>query len=145
MIEKEIEAIFAGQDVGDGEVDIDGVLEANGRLMSIATKADLPTLVAAIQSPRNNFWTRELFSEPICHLGGSDYLEILFEAAQLGRDEGHDNDGFDHHLTEIAYVEPEKCRAKLNELLARPDFEHREAATWLLEFCKTKKQDGSAL
>ena len=72
MIEKEIEAIFAGQDVEDGEVDIDGVLEAHGRLMSIATEADLPRLVAAIQSRRNNFWTRELVSEPICQLGGSD-------------------------------------------------------------------------
>lgn len=144
MIENEIEAIFAGQEVGGGEVDIDGVLEVFGRLMSVATEADLPTLVAAIQSPRNNFWTRELFSEPICHLGGSDYLEVLFEAAQLGLDEGHDNDSFDHNLTEIAYAEPEKCRAKLEELLARSDFQHREAATWLLDFHKINKQDANA-
>jgi hypothetical protein len=62
MIAKEIEAIFAGQDVGDGDVDVDGVLTAFDRLKSIATNADLPSLVAAIQSPRNNFWTRELFA-----------------------------------------------------------------------------------
>ncbi|HEX5222112.1 MAG TPA: hypothetical protein VFZ59_21295 [Verrucomicrobiae bacterium] len=137
MIAKEIEAIFAGQDVGEGEVDVDGVLAAFERLKSIATQADLPSLVAAIQSPRNNFWTRELLSEPICELGGPDYLEVLFEAAQLGLDEGHDNDSFHMNLTEMAYAEPQKCRTKLEELLARPDFKHREAATWLLEFCKT--------
>jgi len=141
MIAQEIEAIFTGQDVGDGDVDIDGVLEAFERLKSSATEADLPRLVAAIRSPRNNFWTRELFSEPICQLGGSDYLELLFEVAQLGVDEGHDNDSFDTNLTEIAYAEPEKCLTKLEELLARPDFKHREAATWLLEFCKTDKHD----
>jgi len=143
MIEREIEAIFAGQDV-DGDVDIDGVLGAFERLKTIATKADLPTLLAAIKSPRNNFWTRELLSEPICHLGGTDYFEPLFEAVQLGLDEGHDNDGFHFHLTEIAHAEPTKCRAKLEELLARDDFRHREAARWLLEFCKTDKPTGMA-
>lgn len=143
MIAKEIEAIFAGQNVG-GDVDVDGVLEAFERLSSIATEADLPTLVTAIQSPRNNFWTRELFAEPICRLGGSDYLEALFEAAQLGLDEGHDNDSFNTSLSEIAYVEPEKCRTRLEELLARPHFKHRETATLLLEFCETNKHDGMA-
>lgn len=136
MVAREIEAIFAGQDVGGGEVDIDGVLEALQRLMAVATEADLPELVAAIQSPRNNFWTRELFAEPISQLGGTDCLEVLFEADQLGLEEGHDNDGLHSSLTEIAHSEPEKCRAKLEELLARPEFKYREAASWLLEFCK---------
>lgn len=140
MIDKEIEAIFAGQDVG-GAVDVDGVLEAFERLRSIATEADLPTLVAAIQSPRNNFWTRDLFADPICQLGGVDYLEPLFEAAQLNLDDGHDNDSFNMSLTELAYLERDKCRIKLNDLLARADFRHREAASWLLEFCETGEPD----
>jgi hypothetical protein len=144
MIEKEIEAMFAGQDIGDGDVDSDGVLKAYKRLQSIATKADLPKLVAAIQSPRNNFWTRELFSEPICRLGGADYLETLLEAAQLGFDEGHDNDGFQTHLADIAYTEPKKCRAKLEELLARDELKYHELARWLLEFCETDKSNGMA-
>jgi hypothetical protein len=144
MIEKEIEAIFAGQDIGDGDVDVDGVLKAFTRLQSIATKADLPKLVAAIQSPRNNFWTRELLAEPICQLGGADYLETLLEAAQLGFDEGHDNDGFQTHLADIAYTEPKKCRAKLEELLARDEFKYHELARWLLEFCETDKSNGMA-
>ena len=135
MIEKEIEAILAWQDVGAEDIDVDGVLKAFERLNSIATEIDLPALVIAIQSPKNNFWTRELFAEPICDLGGADYLEPLLEAAQLGLDEGHDNDGFDGLLRDLAYIEPEKCRAKLEELLARDDFKHRELANWLLEFC----------
>ena len=77
-------------------------------------------------------------------MGGSDYLEPLFEAAQLNINERHDNDGFDTHLMEIAYAEPKKCRAKLEELLARGDFRYHEAARWLLEFCKTDKHDGMA-
>ena len=108
MIEKEIEAILAWQEVGDdGDIDVDGVMKAFERLTSIATEADFPALVAAIQSPRNNFWTRELFADPICQLGGVDYLEPLFEAAQLNLDEGHDNDSFDMSLTELAYAAPD--------------------------------------
>ena len=138
MIQKEIEAILAWQDVGDdGDIDVDGVMKAFERLTSIATEADLPALVAAIQSPRNNFWTRELFADPICRLGGVDNLEPLLEAAQLNLDEGHDNDSFDMSLTELAYAEPEKCRTKLEDLLARDDFKHHEIARWLLEYCET--------
>lgn len=143
MIEKEIEAIFAGQDVG-GNVDIDGVIKAFERLRSIATEADLSTLVAAIKSPRNNFWTRELFAESICQLGGVDYLEPLLEAAQLNLNDGHDNDSFDLFLTELAYAEPKRCRIKLEALLARVDFKYSEAARWLLEFCKTDEPDGKS-
>ena len=138
MIQKQIEAILAWQDVGDdGDIDVDGVLKAFERLNSIATEADLPALVAAIQSPKNNFWTRELFAEPICRLGGADYLERLLEAAQLGLDEGHGNDRFDALLRDLAYMDPEKCRAKLEELLARDGFKHHEIARWLLEYCET--------
>ena len=68
-------------------------------------------------------------------MGGADYLEPLLKASQLGLDEGHDNDGFDALLIELALIEPEKCRAKLEELMARDGFKHREAANWLLEFC----------
>ena len=102
MIQKEIEAILAWQDIGDDDdIDVDGVLKAFERLKSIAIEADLPALVVAIQSPKNNFWTRELFADPICYLGGVDYLEPLLEAAQLGLDEGHDNDGFDALLRDL--------------------------------------------
>jgi hypothetical protein len=142
-IEEEIEAVFAGQDV-DGDVDVDGVIAAFERLKALATKADLLKLVAAIQSPRNNFWTRELLSEPICRLGGSDYLEPLFEALQLGFDEGHDNDGFQAHVIDIAKTEPKKTRSKLKELMGQKKYAHKDLAKWLLEFCKNKELNGMA-
>jgi hypothetical protein len=140
MIAKEIEAIFAGQDLDGGAVDTEGVLKAIERLNAIATKADLPTLIAAIQSPRNNFWTRELLAAPISKLGGSDYLETLLDAAQISLDEAHDNDSFDTYLEGIAYVEPERCQLKLEGLLARPGFRHGEAARWLLKMGETERE-----
>ena len=143
-IEEEIEAMFAGQDIGDGDVDVDGVIVVFERLKALATKADLATLIAAIQSPRNNFWTRELFSEPICRLGGSDYLEPLFEAAQLSFDEGHDNDGFQTHLIDIAKAEPMRTRLKLKDLVNRKEYAHKDLANWLLEFCKSEGPNGTA-
>jgi len=85
MIEKEIEAILAWQDVGDGDVDVGGVLKAFERLISIATEADLPTLVAAIQSPKNNFWTRELFAEPICTWEGLTTLNLCSKPPNSGQ------------------------------------------------------------
>jgi len=81
---------------------------------------------------------------PICRLGGADYLEPLFEAAQLNFDEGHDNDGFQTHLIEIAQAEPKKTHSKLRELLARKEYGHKDLAKWLLEFCKNGEPNGTA-
>jgi hypothetical protein len=131
MIADDLEAMFAR----DVEIDIDGVLAAFERLKEKATSDSVPQLVSAMHSPRSNFWIRELLSEPICELGGSDYLDVLLDAAQLGLDEGYDNDGFHFHLTELAISDPVLCRAKLEQLLEREDFRHREAAHWLLDFC----------
>ena len=136
MIETEIEAIFAGQDIGDGDVDVDGVLRAFERLRSLATKAELATLIAAMQSPRNNFWTRELFAELVSQLGGIECLEQLLEVKKLGGDDGHDNDGICTFLSEIAYADPDSCRTKLRKLMAQGDFRFQDEAEWLLGFCK---------
>ena len=144
MIEKEIEAIFAGQDIGDGDVDIDGVLAAFKRLRAGATKADLPLLVTALQSPRNNFWTRELFADPVSRLGGVDYLEPLLQALRRGSEDGHDNDGLCTYLADIAEADSDQCRKKLEQLLARADFHYGNEAKWLLGFCKTGRPDETA-
>lgn len=115
---------------------IDDVLEAQQRLLAIATKKDLPELVEALKSERNNFWTRELLVEPIALLGGPDVLRELFDAKEKNFKEGHDNDSLNFFLTEIADVEPAACRAKLESLLESRDFPHHNYAKWLLEFCK---------
>ena len=138
MIAQDIELIFAGQEADEGDIDVDGVIEVFNRLKATATKYDLPMLVGAIQSPRNNFWTRELFAELICGLGGSDYLEPLLIAAQLNLDEGHDNDGFNACIFEAFHAEPEKFCSKLKELLGRPDFKPRELVRRLLEVCEAE-------
>jgi hypothetical protein len=117
------------------ESDIDAVLEAHQRLMAVATKEDLPLLVSALESQKNDFWTRELLSEPIAYLGSSDFLPVLFDAMERNYQDGHDNDGLAHFLTEIAGQQPTECKAKLEEFLNSPDFAHRDRAKWLLEFC----------
>jgi len=142
MIEKDLELIFDLQDV-DGDVDIDGVLEAFYRLNDEASVEDLPLLLEAIKSPKNNFWTRELLSEPIARLGGSKVLEPLFAAFAANVEDGHDNDGFSAFLIEIAESETDQCIAECNRLLAQPSFEHGDLARWLLTFTENgAQQDG---
>lgn len=131
--------MFDLQDV-DGEVDIDGVLEAFDRLNAGASRKDLPLLLEGIQSPRNHFWTRELLSEPIARLGGSTVLEPLFTAFAANEAEGHDNDGFSVYLIEIAESERDECIAECNRLLAEPSFEHGDLARWLLTFTDDQPQ-----
>ncbi len=132
VISKELEVLWSDFD----ENDLDEKLAAFERLKAGSTKNDLSQLLVALKSDRNDFWIRELLSEPISEYGGSTCLPELFDALQMNYAEGHDNDGFNHFLTEIAWAEPEACRRKLLELLANENFVHREAAEWLLEFCE---------
>ncbi|CAB5098358.1 hypothetical protein D3OALGA1CA_1262 [Olavius algarvensis associated proteobacterium Delta 3] len=131
-IQEEIEILWSDFE----DYDVDQKLEASDRINKCASKEDLPQLLNLLKSEKNNFWVRELLAEPICDLGGSEFLEELFDASLLNEQEGHDNDSFNHFLTEIADSEPEKCKAKLNQLLAQPNFKHKEKATWLLQFCE---------
>ena len=132
LIEKEMEIIWSDFD----DYDVDQKLQAFERLKACATEEDLPRLVELLKSEKNDFWVRELLSEPISDLGGTKYLVELFDALEINEKEGHDNDGFNHFLTEIAWSDPEGCKAKLSELLAEKDFRHQEVAKWLLTFCE---------
>lgn len=117
------------------EHDIDAKLAAFDRLQQVASRADLPDLVQAIQSPRSDFWIRELLASLICTLDGSTYLAQLLAALDQNFSEGHDNDGFQQHLIELVIAEPETCRAKLLSLLNTVTFSSQESAAWLLSFC----------
>lgn len=110
-------------------------LQAFERLKSVATKADLPQLIDALKSEKSDFWIRELLSEPIAELGGPAQLGDLLVALKKGADEGHDNDGFCFHLTEMAEMHPHACRQELEFLLKDQSCQFREEAAWLLEFC----------
>ena len=116
--------------------DVEGVIEALGRLKSATTPEDVPDLTEALNSPKSDFWIRELLSDPICYISGAKYIPDLFEAFAKNYADGHDNDGFANKLMGIAHFEPIECRAKIEELLSLPDYPHSEYATWLLEVCK---------
>ena len=60
-ISKELEVLWSNFD----ENDVDQKLEAFERLKAVVTKDDLPQLLEALKSERNDFWVRELLSEPI--------------------------------------------------------------------------------
>lgn len=128
-LERELETLWS-------ETDVDIVLEAHQRLMSFASQEDLPLLVAALKSDRNNFWTRELLAEPVASIGGVQYLSVLFDALETNYSDGHDNDSLAHFLTEIATLNGGECEAELKRLLDSPEFSHRKHAEWLLEFCE---------
>jgi hypothetical protein len=116
------------------KTDVDTVLKAHERLISIATKEDLPELIDALRSDRNDFWTRELISEPVAYLGSVDYLPELFEALEKNSADGHDSDTLVHLLTEIASRNPDACMAKL-EAIKDSEPAHSRYTDWLLEFC----------
>lgn len=119
---------------GANDGDSDSVLEAHARLKDAVSTTDLPLLLDALKSPDNNFWSRELIGELVAKTGGSDCLADLLEALAAGFAEGHDNDGLQSSLIMLAEGEPEKCRRKLTELMASPNFKNQEAAEWLLTF-----------
>jgi hypothetical protein len=131
-IAKELEVLWSDFD----ENSVDAKLDAFTRLKAAATRDDLPQLINALKSERNDFWTRELLSDPISALGGTIYLPELFDALKKNELEGHDNDGFCHHLTEIACADPAGCRKRLQELISTGGFVHKDTAQWLLEFCE---------
>lgn len=130
-IENELEILWS--DFND--YDVEDKLEAFEKLKNSASKNDLPELISALKSEKSDFWIRELLSEPISELGGSEYLPELFEALQKNYDDGHDNDSFCFFLVEMAESEPKLCRANLLKLLDLPNFKYKDHAKGLLEFC----------
>jgi hypothetical protein len=117
------------------ETDVETVIETQEQLKSIATKENLPELVDALKSERNDFWTRELLAEPIAYLGGVDYLPELFDALEKNYSGGHDSDTLVHLITEIASLNPNACRAKLEDIKGASESAYNKYADWLLEFC----------
>jgi hypothetical protein len=117
------------------ESDVDSKLAAFEELKEQISESDLAELLSAICSTKIDFWTRELLAEPIAELGGAEALPTLLAAYQQNFDAGHDNDGFSHTLTEIAWLNPEGTRAVLADLMQADDENTRNHAGWLLDFC----------
>lgn len=96
--------------------DVEAQLEAFKKLSSFVTENDLPVLLEAIKSETSNFWVRELLSEPIINLAGAKAIPELMAALQKNFAEGHDNDGFQLFLTELAEEDPKGVRVALEKL-----------------------------
>lgn len=133
---REIEKIFAGQEDEEGDVDVDGVIEALDRLLGLVSRDDLPELLAALESPRNSFWTRELLAEPIAKVGGLATLPELLGALHKNTAEGHDNDHLAAILINLVEAEPIAAQASLKSLSSDSDPRTVKAADWLLQFAK---------
>jgi len=131
IIEEEMKILWSDFDI----YDVDQKLASFERLKSAVKEEDLPQLIELLKSEKSDFWVRELLSEPICELGGTTYLNDLFEALALNEQDGHDNDGFRYFLMEIALLNPQGCHQSLVDLLQNPEFKYKEKAQWLLSFC----------
>ena len=116
--------------------DANAQLEAFKQLNVHATEKDLPALLAAIKSETSNFWVRELLSEPIINLAGSKAIPDLMAALRKNFEEGHDNDGFQAFLADLAESDPRGVRAALEKLAEGATKAELEDINWLLEFCQ---------
>jgi hypothetical protein len=116
--------------------DVDAQLEAFDQLNASVTEQDLPVLTEAMKSETSNFWVRELLAEPICRLGGAKAISELMAALRRNFDEGHDNDGFQAFLADLAESDPIGVRAELEKLRKTANKAELEDIQWLLEFCQ---------
>jgi hypothetical protein len=115
--------------------DVDAQLEVFKKLDAYVTEADVPVLLAAIESETSNFWVRELLAEPIIRLAGARALPQLMAALRKNFEEGHDNDGFQTFLMDLAESDPKGVREELQKLAATAGEAEKEDIEWLLEFC----------
>ena len=116
--------------------DVEAQLEAFNKLNSLVTENDLPVLLEAIKSETSNFLVRELLSEPIINLAGAKAIPELMAALQNNFAEGHDNDGFQLFLTELAEEDPKGVRAALEKLAKTATNAELDNINWLLEYCR---------
>lgn len=122
-----LEAIAAAQK--------DGPIKTVWDAFAAATKDDLPVLLTALQSDSIGFDVRELLAEPVIQLGGVRYLPDLMVALRMNFDDGHDNDGFQASLADLAEREPDAVREALKAMTETAEGEALKDITWLLEYC----------
>jgi hypothetical protein len=114
--------------------DAEAAVTAAERLHAEADAADVSNLLALLES--SNFFVREAAAWPLAELAGPFVLRELFEAYQLGFDEGHDNDGFAAALLEIPALFPVEAKLSLERIISAASEPLSGHARWLLEFCE---------
>ncbi len=115
--------------------DVDARFQAFEQLNESVTHGDLPALLEALEST-SSFWVRELLADPIIRLSGAKALPQLKKALRKNYEDGHDNDGFETFLVELAESDSVNVRAEL-EKLARTATRHElNDIKWLLEYSR---------
>ncbi len=115
--------------------DVDAQLAAFRQLNESATDGDVPALIASLESTRS-FWVRELLAEPIIRLSGVKALPHLLKALRKNYEDGHDNDGFETFLVELAESDSANVKAELQRLARTATREEAADLNWLLEYCR---------
>jgi len=118
------------------EFSVEEKLAAFEELKRSIEKDDLPELLEALASNKNDFWIRDLLSEPICEFGSSDCLPQLFDALALNDSEGHDSNSFCVFLTDLVEADPKNSKVQLKALALQNNEKYKEYADWLLEYCE---------
>lgn len=117
----------------DAEMDEDDLFAAAERLSSTSDPARVPDLYALLRE-KGNFWLRELAAEPLANLEGVRALPALFEAQQLGRQEGHDNDTLNFIIVELLESQQQDAVRVLLYILSDRASSQRGQAVWGLSF-----------
>ena len=108
------------------------VLAAYAEIREAASESDLPELLAALESSRGDFWSREMLAEPIADIGGLSVVERLLVAYRRNSEDGHDNDSLGTTLHELLTLE-ENAERELRRLVDAGSDISAEAQWWLEE------------
>jgi HEAT repeat protein len=118
-----------------GSKDIDTCVAAASRLHKESTPEDVPFLLELLRT--GDSFEREAAAWPLAEIAGATHLHELFEAYQLGFEEGNDNDGFTAALLEIPALYPVEARLELTRLASSAADPMRAHVVWLLDFCES--------
>lgn len=120
--------------------DTDRAVAACEALDKAADTSWLPRLYELLATGRD-FFAREAAAGPIARLEGSRALPQLLHALELGKAEGHDNDGLNSVIVTLIEADPEQATIALRQLLQVPSEYQRAAAADLLGLAEGRKRD----
>jgi HEAT repeat protein len=113
---------------------VERAVMAADKLHKTAALEDVPRLMRLLKD--DDFFVREAAAWRLSELAGAAVLPELLEALQRGFDEGHDNDGFQAALADLAAADRAHAREVLGRLLESSDKATQKNAAWLLQFCE---------
>ena len=127
-------------DLHDAEEDTDRAVVACEALDKAADASWLPRLYQLLATGRD-FFVREAAAVPIARLEGPRALPQFLHALELGKAEGHDNDGLNSVIVSVIEANPEEAVIALRPLLQGASEDQRAAVVDLLGFAESRKRD----